>query len=143
MNAVRTPGGSSAAVAVRASVSIASMKIAPNSVATGSKRANRGPVTIRAMCGTTSPTQPMIPQTATLAAVATRRRGDDDRAQARRVHAERARLVLGQRQQVDAPRQAFSSREREDDRDPAAATWSQVAAARLPISQNVIAGSWL
>ncbi len=95
------------------------------------------------MCGTTSPTQPTMPQTATLAAVASvavaitiaRKRVD--------VHAERVRLVLGQREQIDAPGQAASSAIAIRIAGATIATCRHVEAARLPISQNVIAGNWL
>ncbi len=83
----------------------------------------------------------MIPQTATLAAVATSPPHHDPGAQARRMHAERARLVFWKRQQIDPPGQRPKRCYGQRDRRPAVATCCHVDAARLPISQNVIAGN--
>ena len=64
------PSGSSMLAAVRASVSATTRKPLPSSSEAGSSRENAGPTIIRAMCGTTRPTQPMMPATDTAAAVA-------------------------------------------------------------------------
>src|ERR1700722_8488655 len=68
-SAVRIPSGISVAVMVRASVSIRSKNPSPSSAAAGMRRAKSGPTSVRAICGTTSPTQPMTPAVATLAEV--------------------------------------------------------------------------
>lgn len=68
-NAVSTPSGISIDAAVRAMVSMNRRKLPPSRAETGSSFAKSGPVSERAMCGTTSPTQPMIPAAATLAEV--------------------------------------------------------------------------
>ena len=84
----------------------------------------------------------MTPEIATTAAVISVAAAIT-RAHAPRVHAERARLLVAQRQHVDAPAQ-------EPERDQADEHSGQDRparrggdGARLPSSQNVIAGSWL
>src|SRR6516165_2529555 len=67
--AVRIPSGISIAATVRASVSITSRKPPPINAAAGTSRAKSGPTRERAMCGTTRPTQPIMPAVATLADV--------------------------------------------------------------------------
>ena len=69
MSAVSTPGGTSMVAMVRHSVSTASRNAAPSSMASGSSRPKSGPTSRRAACGIRSPTQPMMPLTATAAAV--------------------------------------------------------------------------
>src|SRR5688572_7997932 len=69
ISAVRTPGGTSIVAIVRQSVSTASRNAAPSSMASGSSRPKSGPTRRRAACGIRSPTQPMMPLTATAAAV--------------------------------------------------------------------------
>src|SRR4051794_15978501 len=69
MSAVSTPGGTSIVAIVRQSVSTPRRNAAPRSMASGSNRPKSGPTSSRAACGMSSPTQPMIPLTATAAAV--------------------------------------------------------------------------
>lgn len=66
MKAVMTPMGISwGATMVRASRSPRTMKEAPNSTPTGSERRWSDPTSSRTMWGTTSPTKPITPLTAT------------------------------------------------------------------------------
>ena len=66
MNAVMTPIGISwGDTMVRASRSPTTMNDAPNSTPTGSTRRWSDPTISRTMCGTTRPTNPMTPLTAT------------------------------------------------------------------------------
>src|SRR3989442_962634 len=70
ISAVTTPTGSSrGATTVRASVSANASSAPPPRKAAGSKARCRWPQVSRAMCGPTSPTNPMTPETATAAAV--------------------------------------------------------------------------
>src|ERR687896_1314425 len=69
ISAVSTPGGTSIVAMVRQRVSTASRNAAPSSMASGSRRAKSGPTRSRAACGMRRPTQPMMPLTATAAAV--------------------------------------------------------------------------
>ena len=69
MSEVMMPRGISLAIAHLAIVSTISKNSAPNSIETGSKTLKFAPTIERAMCGTMSPTQPTIPQKATLEAV--------------------------------------------------------------------------
>ena len=57
--------------------------------------------------------------------------------------AERARLLLGQRHHVHAPAQRDQHQRAERDRTEQRQQVGHVVEARLPSSQNVIAGSWL
>src|SRR5262249_3837998 len=67
--AVKMPSGSSTSAAGRASVSMSSRYPPPSRAAVGNSRAKSGPTSERARCGTTRPTQPIMPAVATLAEV--------------------------------------------------------------------------
>jgi len=69
MREVITPSGISSAEIERARSSTSSRKEAPVKNAAGSSRLCSGPTIKRARCGIISPTQPMIPVTATTEAV--------------------------------------------------------------------------
>ncbi len=65
-----TPTGSSSpGRSVRARRSAQTVRIAPHKAATGTRGRCGGPIRPRAVCGTTSPTNPMMPDTATATAV--------------------------------------------------------------------------
>ena len=70
MSAVTMPTGSSrGSNRVRAAVSAQTRKIAPASAESGSSARCRGPTSSRTACGSTSPTKPIAPLTATIAPV--------------------------------------------------------------------------
>ena len=141
--AVRMPSGISIGATVRASVSITSRKPPPSSAAAGSSRAKSGPTSERARCGTTSPTQPMMPAVATLADVTSvaaatiaMRSGPVGRPSARASSSGSDITFMRQRSATSTsvpsatgPNSGMRS--------------AMLVAARLPSSQNVIAGSWL
>src|SRR5262245_61391819 len=143
MTAVRMPSGISTGAAVRASVSMNSRKPPPSSAEAGRSRGKSGPTSARARCGTTSPIQPMMPEVATLADVTSV-----------------AAATIAMRSGPVATPSAFASASGSDitfmRQRSATSTTVPIAtgprsgsrsetevAARLPSSQNVIAGSWL
>ena len=69
MRDVMIPRGISLAIAHLAIVSTISKNSAPISIEAGKRALKFAPTIERAMCGTMSPTQPTIPQKATLEAV--------------------------------------------------------------------------
>ena len=98
--------GSRCGAIVRASVSTASRKPAPSSIAAGSRRAKSGPTSRRAKCGISSPIQPIdAARSTTAAAVISVAAAITTRRTRRVVDAERARLLVAERQHVDAPAQ--------------------------------------
>src|SRR5215467_5630318 len=143
MTAVRMPSGISTAAAVRASVSMNRRKPPPRSAAVGRSLGKSGPTSARARCGTTSPTQPMMPEVATLAEVTSvaaatmaMRNGPVETPSARASSSGSDITFMRQRSatSTSVPRATGPSSGRRSDTD---------VAARLPRSQNVIAGNWL
>ena len=137
------PSGISIGAMVRASVSMTSRKPPPSSAAAGSSRAKSGPTSERARCGTTSPTQPMIPAVATLADVTSvaaatiaMRSGPVGTPSARASSSGSDITFMRQRS-------ASSTMSAERDRAEQRHQIGMLIAARLPSSQNVMAGSWL
>ena len=74
---------------------------APKSAESGSTSRAFGPTSRRTTCGTTSPTKPMSPASATAAAVTSDGEAEEDRALPAHVDAEVARRVIAQEQRVE------------------------------------------
>src|SRR5262245_15897811 len=143
MTAVRIPSGTSTGATVRASVSMNRRKPPPRSAAVGRSFGKSGPTSARARCGTTSPTQPMMPEVATLAEVTSvaaatiaMRSGPVETPSARASSSGSDITFMRQRSatSTSVPSATGPSSGRRSDTE---------VAARLPRSQNVIAGSWL
>ena len=105
--AVSTPSGISIRAAVRATrVDQHQEGRADQHRRPAARRSKRGPTSRRAMCGTTSPIQPMTPEIATTRRRDQRRGRDHDAAhEAATFDAERPGLVVAERQHADAPAQ--------------------------------------
>src|SRR3984957_1289834 len=142
-SAVRMPSGISVAVMVRASVSIRSRNPPPSSAAAGMRRAKSGPTRVRAICGTTSPPPPMMPAVATLAEVTSVaattmaiRSAPVGTPSARASSSGSAITFMRQRNASKTKVPSATG--------PKSGTRSvTLVGARLPSSQNVMAGSWL
>src|SRR5262249_54660952 len=143
MSAVRMPSGISIAAPVRANVSISSKNPPPNSAAAGTRRAKSGPARVRATCGTTRPIQPMMPAVATLAEVTkvaaatiAMRNGPVGTPSARASSSGSDITFMRQRSAISTSVPSVTG--------PSSGSRSEaLTAARLPSSQNVMAGSWL
>ena len=104
MIAVITPIGiSCGATIVRASRSASTMNVAPTSTPTGSVRRWSEPTVSRTMCGTTSPTNPITPLTATASPAISDVTRNRLRRSARDLDAERGRRLGAHRQRVQRP----------------------------------------
>src|SRR5262245_1177176 len=143
MTAVRMPSGISTGAAVRASVSMNRRKPPPSSAEAGRSRGKSGPTSARARCGTTSPIQPMMPDVATLADVTSVaaatiaiRSGPVATPSARASSSGNDITFMRQRSATSTTVPIATG--------PRSGSRSETeVAARLPSSQNVIAGSWL
>src|SRR5499427_4326247 len=143
MTAVRIPSGISTGAAVRASVSMKRRYPPPSSAAVGMSRGKSGPTRARARCGTTSPTQPMMPEVATLAEVTSvaaatmAMRSGPVASPSARASSSGSDITLSRQ------RSATSTTVPSATGPVSGSRSATVVAARLPSSQNVIAGSWL
>ena len=115
----------------------------PRIAAAGSRRGNDGPTRKRARCGTTRPTQPTMPAAATLAAVTSvaaatmTTRSSAVGAPSARASSSGSDITFSfQRSSSNTACRAAPARS-------AAAGRAASVPARLPSSQNVIAGNWL
>jgi len=140
--AVKMPSGVSMRAMVRASVSTSSMKEAPSSMAAGSSRAKFGPTIMRAMCGIIRPIQPITPEIATTLAVisvaapiTSRRSRGTSTPSARASSSPSDSTPMRQRNNTSGTSPISTS-------GATSARSDSFTPARLPSSQNVIAGSW-
>ena len=100
------PSGRSAlATPVRATRSAITSTSAPPSALAGTSTRWPGPATIRTRCGTTRPTNAMIPANATPAATVQGDQHDGGQPEPLDVDAEVARGALAEREQVQPPRE--------------------------------------
>src|SRR5688500_19109688 len=143
ISAVSTPGGTSIVASVRQSVSTASMKPAPISMASGSRRPKSGPTSRRAACGISRPTQPMMPLKATTEAVISVAQATTS-VRRRRVSTPSARASSsGSESRFMRQRSSLFGASPSSASGAATARSFGEIDARLPSSQKVIAGSWL
>src|SRR5262249_20093960 len=143
MTAVRMPSGISTGAAGRASVSMKRREPPPRSAAGGRNFGKARPTSARAGWGATRPTQPMKPGAATLAEVTSvaaatiaMRSGPVATPSARASSSGSDITFMRQRSATSTSVPSATG--------PSSGTRSEaVVAARLPSSQNVIAGNWL
>ena len=96
-------GSSAGASTTRATRSASTRNAPPISSDSGSTRAWEPPTNRRAMCGTTRPTKPIRPLTATADGGGHRGGEDDQQPQPAGVHAQRAGLVVADGEHVERP----------------------------------------
>ena len=141
MTAVRMPSDLDRR-AVRASVSM-NRRPPPSSAAVGMSLGKSGPTSARAKCGTTRPTQPMMPEVATLAevtsvaAVTMAIRNGPVATPSARASSSGSDITLSRQRSATSTMVPRAT-------GPASGSRSAtVVEASEPSSQNVIAGSWL
>ena len=113
MTAVTTPTGISPSR--RAARSAPTIRLAPRSAASGRTSRAFGPTMSRTTCGATSPTNPMSPETATAAAVASEASAEEDRPLAPDVDAQVRGGLLAEEHPVERPRPEEDPQRRQRD----------------------------